>query len=49
MKPNRLLLVAAAGITLLASAGATAVTADAASSTPYSKRVFAHAAKGYAA
>jgi subtilase family serine protease len=49
MKPNRLLLVAAAGITLLASAGATAVTADAASSTAYSKRVCAHAAKGYAA
>jgi subtilase family serine protease len=49
MKPNRLLLVAAAGITLLASVGATVGTADAASSTSYSKRVCAHAATGYAA
>jgi subtilase family serine protease len=49
MKPNRLLLVAAAGITLLASVGASVGTADAASSTASSKRVCAHAATGYAA
>jgi subtilase family serine protease len=49
MKPNRLLLVAAAGVTLVATAGATVGTADAASSTAYSKRVCAHAPTGYAA